>query len=513
MSISSLLRASSIAPPPTDTILQNFHRSDKVTATKSESLIRLLVTDFRKNQLAEIPVWVHNRQGQFWQGTTDASGEVFFLLPNNTAYQVNVEQEIDYRKFSIPKEKDYFKTVKVVLMSTRIAEKESNDTIYQSVSAGLMPSRSRVLVNMNIKDLEGRPLEQELLYFNAQKTKKVYRAMTDANGSSALLLPKGDRYCVHTYAFRDITCKTYADTEHSKTSRFELKMISTAEFKERERERAILLARRDSILHLRRIQDSIQLARNEFKNFYLQHRYQHKEHNAIEARIKELALQDSKTAASNTNHYAEMGDEIKAMFQRNKTDWPQKRIIANIDCSMYQYIDELMVWNFSDPAEQEKNRYWLFNGFNYEDEQRDAHSRRGIFAVTENNVKGFFNAIDQIVNFSCRGSRLENVVEALILGAEGKTPEEDLLFIADNYSDVSDLHKLKELTVPVHVLLTDSEYGINENYLEIAHHSGGSVHTGQVDISSQQLAALNDGDQLAIGAFSYRFFRGKFLKV
>ncbi|MFK8104188.1 MAG: hypothetical protein AB8G15_16795 [Saprospiraceae bacterium] len=495
-----------------DTILQNYHRADQIKATKKAALIRVKLTDFRKKALGGIPIWAHNRQGQYWQGTTDAAGELFFLLPNNAKYVLNVDQEENYRKFSIPKKAKLSKTVKVVLMTTRIKEIDTNDTITQQLTAGMMPTSSRALVNIRIMDLEGRPLPNELVYYESQQSTKVYRTVTNAQGRSTLMIPKGDRYCIHTYAHQNITCKDYEDSPHSRMSRFELKMISTAEFKKRALERAALLAQRDERRRQQRIQDSLAVTRLQYQNFYLQHRYDKKAYATIEASIKELVQKDQEALQANQNYYTDAGEDIKSMFQRNKGRWTQKRIIANIDCSMYRYIDELMVWNYANEAERTNNRYWLFNGFNYEGGTTEGHQRRGIFAVPENTVTGFFNTIDKIVNFSCRGSRLENVVEALLLGAEGKTPEEDLLFIADNYSDVSDLHKLKELTVPVHVLLTDAEKGVNENYLEIAYHTGGSIHTRRTDISTQQLRTLTNGDQLKIGKFSYTFFHGKFLK-
>ena len=498
-----------------DTIIQNYHIADKVKATKTEALIRLKVTDFRQTKLENVPIWVHNKKGQYWHGTTDKNGEVFFLLPNNSSYQTNVDEEENYRDFVIPKKSNYFKTVKVVLLTSRVKETDRNDTIFQKLAPGITPTASRVLVKIKIADLEGRPLENEVLYYDGQQSKKTYFSITNAKGLSSLMLPKGDTYCIHSYAFRDITCKTLEKSNTSRTSRFEFNTISTAEFKQREIERQMLLARRDSIQHARRLRDSMMLARNQYQNFYLHHRYENRDFKLIEANIKQVVLQDQEALSANNNYYTEMGDEIKAIFYRNKNEWKQKRIVANIDCSMYKYIDELMVWNYSDEAEQENNTYWLFNGFNYNNNHdgKDSPRSRGIFQVQKNTVEGFFNTIDKIVNFSCRGNRLENVVEALILGSDGKKADEDLLFIADNYSDVKDLHKLKELKVPVHVLLTASEYGVNENYLEIAYHSGGSIHTASQDIQAAQLKELKNGDRLSIGKFAYTFYKGKFLKV
>ncbi len=498
-----------------DTIVQNYHRVDKIQPTKNEALIRLKVMDFKKKVLEGIPLWVYlKKTNQYWYGITDDRGEAFFLLPNKNDYTVNVDQEIDYRKFSITNEKDLSKTVPIVFMSTRIKEVEKNDTIYQYLTQGQMPTASRVLVTIKIADLDNHPLPKEELYFVSEKTNKVYLALTNSNGNSTLMLPKGDTYCVHSYGFQNITCKTYKDNPNSRTSRFELNTISTAEFKQREHERAILLAQRDSIQREQRLQDSVRIAEMEGYNFYLQHRYAKKDYDKIKTNVVKIAFRDQKEVTENPDYYASTNQEIKAMLYRNKDQWKSKRIVANIDCSMYQYIDELMVWNYSDTEEQNNNTYWLFNGFQNNSKPSDSgHDRRGIFNVPNNDVEGFCNTVDKIVNFSCGGNRLENVVEALILGAKDKSPNEELLFIADNYSDVSDLYKLKDLTVPVRVLLTASEYGVNEHYLEIAYRTGGSIHTTDEDFNSERLQSLEDGQQLQIGKYNYQFFKGKFLKT
>ncbi|MFT4665344.1 MAG: hypothetical protein ACI8YQ_004362 [Polaribacter sp.] len=498
-----------------DTIIQNYHRADKVKATKNEALIRLKVMDFRKNALSNMAIWVHDKKSdQYWYGESDEKGEAFFLLPKNRKYTTNVDLEIDYRKFTIPNEKNFYKTFKIVYMSTRIKEVEKNDTIYQYLAQGQMPTKTRVLVNIKISDLKNKPLQKEELFYVSEKTNKVYLAVTNSQGKATLMLPKGDAYRIHSYAFRDIARKVYEARPSSRTSRFELNTISKVEFIKRENERALLLFRRDSLQRVRRQSDSTRIAEMDGYNFYLQHYYAKKDVKKIETNILKAVGRDQKAIAANANYFTENKQEIKAMLYRNKDQWKQKRIIANIDCSMYQYIDELLVWNYFEESEKNNNSYWLFNGFKNNDKKSltDQH-RRGIYEVTKNDVEGFCNTIDKIVNFSCSGSRLENVVEALIIGATDKRPEDELLFIADNYSDVSDLHKLSELNTPVRVLLTASSHGINEQYLEIAYQTGGSVHTKDEDISMAQLKALKDGERLKIGRFAYQFLKGRFLKV
>lgn len=499
----------------TDTIFQNYHRVDKIQPTNSEAVIRLLVMDFQKNALANMPLWVWNKKtNQYWSGETDQRGEVFFLLPNNTKYTVNLNQETDYRKFEIPKEKKLSKTFKVVCMSTRISETERNDTIFQQLAPGQMPTNKRVLVKIKISDLNNQPLPKEALYYVSEKTKKVYSTLTNSQGRATLMLPKGDTYKVHSDVFQNITSKTYEDRPSSRTSTFELKTISTIAFKEREKERALFLAQRDSLQAAQRSRDSVRIAEMDGYNFYLQHYYAKRDFKKIETNVIKTAQKDRVTLAANPDFYTENRQEIRAMLYRNKNQWKQKRIVANIDCSMYQYIDELLVWNYTDELEQKNNTYWLFNGFqNKAEKSTSNHYSRGIYHVEKNDVEGFCNTIDKIVSFSCGGNRMENVVEALIIGSKDKTEAEELIFIADNYSDVSDLHQLKNLNTPVRVLLTASHAGINEQYLEIAYKTGGSVHTRTEDISKEQLKALQDGERLKIGKYAYQFLRGRFLKV
>jgi hypothetical protein len=497
-----------------DTIFQCYYRADNKEASDKEALVGLAVTDFQKNPLPNMPLWVWDKKNnQYWQGKTDERGEVFFLLPVNQAYTVNLNGESDYRKFTIPKEKKLSKTFKVVCMSTRISETERNDTIFQQLAPGQMPTMEKVLVQIKLFDFDNNPLPGERMFYVAKKTKKVYVAVSDRQGRATLMLPKGDTYVVNSEVFPAITSKTYEDRPSSRTSTLELQTFSTAEFKRRELERARFLAQRDSILAVQRSRDSQQLANRPDINFYLQHFYGKGDFQQLEKRVLEVVQKEQTAIKGDPNYYQTNGQEIKAMLHRNKAQWKEKRIIANIDCSMYQYIDELLVWNYTDEQEKNGNHYWLFNGFqNKHKGIVDDHHRRGIYQVQQNNVEGFCKTIDKIVNFQCGGNRLENVVEALTIGAQGMRPEEELLFIADNYSDVSDLHRLNELTQPVNVLLTASTYGINEQYLEIAYRTGGSVHTNYEDIPKEKLQSLQDGERLKIGIHQYRFMKGRFLK-
>jgi len=52
---------------------------------------------------------------------------------------------------------------------------------------------------------------------------------------------------------------------------------------------------------------------------------------------------------------------------------------------------------------------------------------------------------------------------------------------------------------------------VNEQYLELAFHTKGSVHTLEQDL--EELYKLNDGESINIGNETYRISDGRFIKI
>jgi hypothetical protein len=87
----------------------------------------------------------------------------------------------------------------------------------------------------------------------------------------------------------------------------------------------------------------------------------------------------------------------------------------------------------------------------------------------------------------------------------------EIILIADNNSEIRDFELLKSLNVPIRVILAGTFWGVNEQYLELAYHTHGSVHTIEEDL--ERLYEMNDGDYIEIGGNKYRIYGGKFLKM
>lgn len=109
------------------------------------------------------------------------------------------------------------------------------------------------------------------------------------------------------------------------------------------------------------------------------------------------------------------------------------------------------------------------------------------------------------------GESEENDIEALLEAMHMIGEGDELVLIADNYSDVRDMELLPQLRTPVRIVLAGNlDHGINEDYLQIAWATGGSIHTLSEDIET--LKAVNEGELITIGPNRYRMSGGVFVK-
>ena len=86
--------------------------------------------------------------------------------------------------------------------------------------------------------------------------------------------------------------------------------------------------------------------------------------------------------------------------------------------------------------------------------------------------------------------------------------------IADNWEDPCDMHLLKylkEKKIPVRIIVCGVEDSFNTKYLEIAHATGGTIHTMEDDLTN--LASIGDGTTFKIGKMKYKMAKGKFYQV
>jgi hypothetical protein len=127
-------------------------------------------------------------------------------------------------------------------------------------------------------------------------------------------------------------------------------------------------------------------------------------------------------------------------------------------------------------------------------------------------LENLTQTMKETMSTGCSIDGPENDMEALLDGAQNrKLRKMEIILIADNNSDIRDFELLKSLNMPIRIILTGTFWGVNEQYLELAYHTNGSVHTIEEDL--ERLYEMNDGDYIEIGGNKYRIYGGKFLKI
>lgn len=484
--------------------------------TETEALFQLILKDKSGALIKDLTVWlVQPKIQKTYQATTNAKGEAFFLLPIDYDYTVNFEHDANYKTITVPKmpnlrlKKGFTYTSNFM----EIQETERNDTIFQNVPLSQKPTLKRSLILVTVLDLDGNPLEDENVYL--QGVKKVYTAKTNASGETALMLPKGEYYSVN-FEFRDsLEVLNIEAGNHTRTDKIRYKYIGSKAIKARILERKYYEAMWDSLAQVQSFRDSLAAARSPYSNF--SYRFNEPNLSNLNGLIQKRAAEDLKQLRINPKYFVEVGDEAAAALYRNKDKWDDKLIITDLTCSMHPYLDQILSWHVLElqlkKNQKFENQYMFFNdGDGKSMEQKIIGKTGGFHYTNATKLENLTQTMKETMSTGCSIDGPENDLEALLDGVKNrKLRSMEIILIADNNSDIRDFELLKSLNVPIRIILAGTFWGVNEQYLELAYHTHGSVHTIEEDL--EHLFEMNDGDYIKIGNEKYRIYGGKFLKM
>lgn len=501
-----------------DTLWQYWHKNHGLSASDSLSLVKIQVFDEDLRSLQGVRVCLREQgSGTLRCGLSGTKGEVFYLLPRGSKHQLDAGEEPNLRSIDLPDAPNLRSIFSITLTPTLFTESVSNDTITQIVEKAQQPSTTRVLTMISVVNLDREPLPQEQLFFRAKGAGKVYHCETDDAGRAVLMLPKDDTYCLSTMVFDSLHCFDLPAGKMKGTMRLSFRTIGTKEYLRRkmERERAAMV--RDSLYNLARAEDSLRLLADSLPigliedDFMLNLSLGVDPAKVVQA-IAKRADAELELLEKDPAYYEKSGEEIKAALYRNKDRWANKVIVTDLTGSMEPYMDQVLVWHALQRGQKLDDRYLFFNdGDSIPDNFGAPGHAGGIYFTEGKELQAVMSTMRKTVNGGFGGSSPENDLEALLAGAKRLRPGDELLLIADNYSDVWDIELLKNLKVPVHIILAGVGSDVNEQYLEISWSTGGSVHTISQDI--EELTKLSEGEVIAIGDEKYRISNGKFLKV
>jgi hypothetical protein len=205
-------------------------------------------------------------------------------------------------------------------------------------------------------------------------------------------------------------------------------------------------------------------------------------------------------------------DDVFLKVLRRNVKWKNKLIVCDITGSMYPYIGQVLLWYKLNYAGEKTTQLCFFNdGDAKSDEEKVIGNTGGLYYCDKCTEDSLSDVMVRAMVGGCGGDGPENDMEALIKASKKMKDFKELILVADNNAAVKDIVLLRDLKIPVRVIVCGSQHRVASDYLEIAYKTKGSVHTIEEDIET--IAEMKDGAEIKIGGRKYRLNRGKFTLV
>jgi len=196
-------------------------------------------------------------------------------------------------------------------------------------------------------------------------------------------------------------------------------------------------------------------------------------------------------------------------FKRNKA-WNNFIVVTDVTGSMSPYSAQVFVW-LKEQATSRQAKYFVF--FNDGDERpsrkKEPLETKGVYTTKNTSLDAVIDmAAKCMQNGSGGGENLENDIEAILDGINHYPKASEVILVADNHESMRDYKFLKQLKKPVHIILCGAEGRINIQYLDLARHTNGSVHTANSDVVD--LKKYKEREHFFISDKEYLFENGRF---
>jgi hypothetical protein len=235
----------------------------------------------------------------------------------------------------------------------------------------------------------------------------------------------------------------------------------------------------------------------------------------IKKRIEKKAIYTREELKQDANFFEKTERSILATFYRFKDKWKNKVVVIDFTCSMDPYIDETLLWFELNLVNAESKKYLFFNDGDLilRVEDKIIGKTGGFHYVVNNNFNNIIDTLKVTRNLSpeCSVDVPENDIEALINAQKLMKKGSELILIADNYAPVRDIELLSQIKYPVRVILCGVVDNINEDFLEIAYKTKGSIHTIEEDLMNISNAV--NGSEITISKNVYKMVDGRFVWV
>lgn len=203
--------------PNTDRSAINFTTVDQTknqnfTFTDEQALVRLILVRENGKPLIYFPVQLTCfKLKKIFLSSTNEKGIAQFIVPHRNDYEVDLDNIENFNYIDVKQSGNY--ALKTTYEPTEIIEKETNDTIVQTLKNQTNGTSSRVFVKLKVKQIDAKDLTNEAVYLQMLRSNKVYKAKPNPKGEVYFLIPNKKKYMVHFRYQKDIDVLNYKDMQ------------------------------------------------------------------------------------------------------------------------------------------------------------------------------------------------------------------------------------------------------------------------------------------------------------
>ncbi len=418
---------------------------------KKEALLKLYLHNNLNQPLIENVEIENPETGETYNLRTNEQGKAEVRLPAGAFYEVNLTNAPHYEDFEIPPVDNYKLHFDITFNGSRIDS--------------LFATKEKALLRFRYRNPQKEGLPDEQLFVRSEKTNRTYTAKTNKHGLAELLVPIGDVYHYSVKHWEDFGIDTIPADPMRHLRELNLTFISSREFEKREKAREQLAKMRD--------------AKAIFNPEEVVEHYLEKSREIVDSSVFEIQA----GLEEDSLYFEKNNFNINSVLYRLRNKWKKKLIVTDVTGSMEPYLIELLQWHTLKLMADEENQYIFFNDGDGKPDSSKIIGETGGFHYTRNdNLDSLLTALFNARKYGCGGDSPENDIEALLESKAYMKGRWELILVADNYSPVSDMELLRELDVPVHIILCGPDIYPHEHYLKIAKETGGSIHTIKDDL-------------------------------
>ncbi len=200
------------------------------------------------------------------------------------------------------------------------------------------------------------------------------------------------------------------------------------------------------------------------------------------------------------------------IFERNK--WKNMTVATDFTGSMSPYITQVLLWYKLTFATKDFTEFVFFNdGDRSLDAAKKTGKTGGIYYCKSTNKDTVLQTAFRCTRNGFGGDIQENNIEACLLAIEKNPDLKEIIMIADNWAPMRDYGLMAKIKIPIHIIMCGVEngIGINTEYLDLARHTKGTIHTIEDDIID--LSKIAEGKSIEIAGTEYRVMSGRFVKM